>query len=467
MNYANKIISSHERELNVFGVAGAGKTEFAKNIALAAENLRILYLSFGKENTLSAKKRMPHNVDCFSFHSFAFKMTGISKNRIIPKLTIRDAKSSLNEVTKDIHSMAALEAFTILLVRFCESRLQLNEALKLLNEKGVYPTLTIEEKAAAYNALRLYFKEAFRDGSKIPVTHGAYLKRYSMGETPIRYDIVLIDEAQDLNPAMFSLASSFIRTNPGLKIIKMGDPMQQIFKFIGASSEFIGSKPHLTMKRSRRFGEPLASFINKFGKQSSPCGFNAIIGNGSNSFVMHAPSAKHIKQHIGQYKRTAVVARYNATLWNWMRLITQQEITFHLVGGLLDKELQFIAELHKLYSTGKSNYPTLKGITFSTFKKNAALNDSREQILAVRFIESIKDGGTFIRLVKKLHRSADDADMLLSTVHQSKGLQFPYVWIGGDHKNLNEGFSQDEFNIAYTALTRAQKGVFLPSAWDI
>jgi hypothetical protein len=459
------VLTSSENELNIFGVPGSGKTEFACSLAKEAPALRFLYLSFGRENTVAAQNRTPDNVDCFSFHSFAFNRLGINSSRVRGKLTMSDAKSLPYEILSELDSMAKLEAFLILTSRFSESRLKLNESLRLLEERGVYPHLNIQDKASVFRALKGYFNSSFSGESQTPITHNLYLKRYSLSRDILPYDALIVDEAQDLNPAMFSVIEQIQVSNPNIRVVKMGDPMQQIFGFIGSCSDFTNSRPHLRLNKSNRFGEPLASFVNDFCNKRFSGDFTMISGNGSETFVRQSPSTKDIVTHAKIYPSTAVIARYNATLWNWMRLLTKNGITFHLVGNLFEKEISFIKALYALLLKKKTVHPALKGTTYSRFKKNAQANDIRDQILACKFIESIKNTPEFLNQVERLHTNQKDAAMSLSTVHQAKGLEFPFVWIAGDHKNLEESFTSEEFKVLYTAMTRAKQGLFTPAGW--
>ena len=54
----------------------------------------------------------------------------------------------------------------------------------------------------------------------------------------------------------------------------------------------------------------------------------------------------------------------------------------------------------------------------------------------------------------------------VTTYHQIKGLQFDYVFILGLNEFENIGFSNKD-NVIYTAVTRAQKRVFINCLRDI
>ena len=83
MSVAKKIVESDKKRINVIGVPGSGKTQLIHDVAVLAPEKKVLYLSFGHENTKNAKRRMPKNVTCVSFHALARRHLLINSNRII------------------------------------------------------------------------------------------------------------------------------------------------------------------------------------------------------------------------------------------------------------------------------------------------------------------------------------------------------------------------------------------------
>jgi len=87
------------------------------------------------------------------------------------------------------------------------------------------------------------------------------------------FDIVVIDEAQDMTPLYYKLVAKFIRDlmNPNLQLIVLGDKYQGIYQFKGADSRFLTLTPKLwdrefmdaTLSTSYRVTHPIASFVNE------------------------------------------------------------------------------------------------------------------------------------------------------------------------------------------------------------
>jgi superfamily I DNA/RNA helicase len=61
---------------------------------------------------------------------------------------------------------------------------------------------------------------------------------YHFKQWPWMYDVVIVDEAQDQNAAMLSLARKSKKRNTG-RLIIVGDPHQAIYAWRGADSEFM------------------------------------------------------------------------------------------------------------------------------------------------------------------------------------------------------------------------------------
>ncbi|KAK2140036.1 hypothetical protein NP493_6031g00003 [Ridgeia piscesae] len=90
----------------------------------------------------------------------------------------------------------------------------------------------------------------------IGMTHDGYLKLYQLsGPTLPQYDVILIDEAQDLTPAI----ADVLLNQPQPKIL-VGDPHQQIYSFRGAvnSMQLVNASHTFYLTQSFRFGPEIA-----------------------------------------------------------------------------------------------------------------------------------------------------------------------------------------------------------------
>ncbi|EDO30014.1 predicted protein [Nematostella vectensis] len=98
------------------------------------------------------------------------------------------------------------------------------------------------------------------DDLELRMTHDGYLKLYQLSNPVIDgYDCLLIDEAQDCTPA----ASDILLRQPCAKIL-VGDPYQQIYGFRGAKNamEMVQSTRTFYLTQSFRFGPEIAYVAN-------------------------------------------------------------------------------------------------------------------------------------------------------------------------------------------------------------
>ena len=91
-----------------------------------------------------------------------------------------------------------------------------------------------------------------------------------------KFDIVMVDEVQDMKPLFFKLLCYIVahHTNPGVRLVLFGDHHQCIYRFMKADSRYLTLAPRLWEKRSEtpwvespltvsyRVTEPMARFVN-------------------------------------------------------------------------------------------------------------------------------------------------------------------------------------------------------------
>jgi len=193
---------------------------------------------------------------------------------------------------------------------------------------------------------------------------------------------------------------------------------------------------------------------------------------------------KFIAQEVRQY-RTAFICRNNATLIGTL-FETLQEIDrlgdnkdliqLSLTDTVSDeftkiRNLKFPNRIKKAISNavGEPYDKFVKPLTLDTFLEdyrvqNVLFNDKRYS-----FLLDTDKYNNFKWLLEQLSSRAsgtisksDKKSMLVfTTVHGSKGKEFPDVYIGGDilKDDGDEGISEEEVNIANVAITRAEKGL--------
>lgn len=129
-----------------------------------------------------------------------------------------------------------------------------------------------------------------------------------------------------------------------------------------------------------------------------------------------------------------------------------------------------ITGLLKMYHEDK----TVEGI--SRYENIAELLNGIKEFSEDDTSESEKGLGNYLQDISLLtnadENDGDDDKVALMTIHQSKGLEFPYVFISGMEENLfpsqmslsNRSDLEEERRLFYVAITRAEKGLTLSFA---
>jgi DNA helicase-2/ATP-dependent DNA helicase PcrA len=156
----------------------------------------------------------------------------------------------------------------------------------------------------------------------------------------------------------------------------------------------------------------------------------------------------------------------------------------NLTGKALTSASNFSQKILKLSAEqNKHSVADLIQIIISTFKLDEFYNDNTPQgiervenlreLASVATAQGATDLGAFledIALVSDLDGLADSTDTVtLMTIHGSKGLEFPVVFIAGLEEGVfphsRSAYSQEELEeerrLAYVAMTRAREALFL------
>lgn len=467
----DSIINIPKRKVTITGVPGAGKTTLAQRLSNTLDKSSFLYLSFGKENTLAARARLGNNVTCLSIHALAKKSMNINTKRLCSKTSMSMINATLKAINCEVDSNKELEALATLLNMFCMSATALERVQDLMLLTDRFPILTNEEKERVNIAFRAYWSSLWTSGSNSPITHDIYLKEFSLRNNRLHYDFVMVDEKQDLNDAMYALIDGFTNNNPSVKVISFGDPCQQIFGFRGASKRFLSEDYHFKLTTSHRFGKRLCQLSNNLMSNQEISYYTPIHSKTDNTVIEQFLSYQQLVKHINNGNRPTYISRYNMTLWHMLKFLSLNGFTCALSGGVDSSELNFLKALHELKNNGTTRHHSLKNLSYESYLRAAKVNDDKSSLLACKFVESIDVDSQhdLFEIMSNAIKPANQAQILLTTVHQAKGLEFKDVWISRDFpKTMSEDgkfinkIKREEAHLIYTAITRARNSLTIP-----
>ena len=349
-----------------------------------------------------------------------------------------------------------------------------------------------------------------------PMSHSGYLKLYSLRRPTldVDYDVILLDEAQDTNPAI----QDIIMRQKCCKVI-VGDRHQAIYSFIGAEDTLrqVQATRTLTLTRSFRFGHRIATVANVL-LASLTDESRTLVGKGKEEGDVdymfarqdheqwwwwpeeqrrsHSSQSSDAFQHSSYIQPFAVLARTNSTIFQVACLLmdAHKNIPFLFVGGVNGYGFQDILDTALVLRGNSSNSSSSSGAAsivssfLKRFKSGASLikyanaTSNQDLLSRIKIIEDLGGPDQVTYLCQKLIRVSAKHEtnfgnltsshykmnlVHLGTVHKAKGLEFNNVIMADDFVDLSDPElrdkvrrqvrgSVDEFNIIYVAATRAR-----------
>ncbi len=439
-----EVIDAPESCIKVRAGAGTGKTTTLTGYAAARPTKRILYLAFNKAIQEEAGRRFGRNTTCRTVHSMAYQAIG---KQYVEKL---DGSVRTIEASKKL-DLTYIEAYQV---------------INTLTQWLLSDDPVIERKHAKQANVVPFFRDAMVKhaeilwdmmvdlDSDIPMTHDGYLKLYQLKglhqEDFSRYDIVLMDEAQDTNPVTNRMLEEFKGTK-----VYVGDQNQSIYAFRGAINAMSKiDAAEYRISSSFRFGPQVADVANVFLKYTLNDDMR-LRGLGADSII---------NPQYDSMGQQAIIGRTNTFLINKAIDAMESGQRFHVVGGTDSLKLSVLLDAYRLFCDKRdfifSPY-ILQFEDYQSLRDFAKDTEDPESLwlckTVERFTRRVPD------IVKKIKenncKKMADADLILCTAHKSKGLEFEDATLGDDFKDLysDEGIDIQEGNLIYVAVTRAKK----------
>lgn len=450
------------RVLKVNAVAGSGKTSTLELLAEANQKPSLL-LAFNKSIADEASRRFPTHVSCRTINSLAYASFGkplqhkLNPNKNPKENTLRSIKDIVDKYNLEDFTEAVplISARTIVSLardavdRFCFSarpsisHLDLHyQDIKDLTKNHKFDTEYFGR--VLVNLAKMIWQERINPLSNAYCTHDTYLKLWSLSDPKLNYDIVYIDECQDINACVLHVLEQ-----QTCKMLYVGDQYQSIYGFRGAVNAMKRIEaPTMNLSQSWRYGEAIAEVAEMILSK------DAVEVKGNSSI----PSTVKYVQDMNKY---TMIFRTNVAL-----LTTAEELIAE--GKKVSAEVNipdFIRQLKSVISLKEGKKPFHDSI--ARFSNWADLLDfTKESVEVKRLVEiSIrKDVDKFIQRLESMH-ACTNPDIVLTTAHKSKGLEYDNVVIAndfrfGEKKALD--MPEQEINLLYVACTRARLNLQLP-----
>lgn len=433
--------------VKVVAFAGTGKTTTLIHFARARSTVRFLYLAFNKSVQQEASHKFPKNVHCKTAHSLAWSGFGRRfQHKLVGQIRANTIMNVMNLPNYE-QAKFVLETIQNFLIS-ADPRIVRHHVPVTVH--GFYEPE--QEPDFIQLAKECWILMSDPRNTEVPITHDGYLKLYQLSKPQLSYDCILLDEAQDTNPVIADIV--FIQE---CAKVLVGDPHQSIYQFRGAvdimnkiTADTIGR-----LTTSFRFGNGIANMANLLLQHTK-----------GEHYELHGGSPVHGK--IGKIlHHHTLIARTNASLFDEaIKLLPRYSIGF--VGGIQGYGMDRILDTYHLWRGEKEAIQDryLRGFnSFLTMKLYAENVEDWELASRCRIVEKYEhDIPQLLQQIKKKTVPLEEAQIVLTTAHKAKGLEFPCVRLANDFtplvkegQLLSEECPQAEINLLYVALTRAQK----------
>ena len=500
-------VRSGDRHVIVEALAGAGKTSTILQSLVTSSAQRVLLTSFGNAIVATLAARMPkpsrghiwqaktlHTAGLGILRSYGWEPESDDEARGIhadaSERLVNDVATSIEEVVSDERRVKQPLWFDL-----------------PFNEKGDKAVVSEEIRRAARDLLH-HWKDTCLPGDDFDeaeegvealdnlkeeeevvartIAHFAYAMGTRLDRTEIDfhdmiwlplvldlppkwpYDLVLVDEAQDLNRPQFELAKRL--TKPDGRLVVVGDLHQGMYGWRGAVGEEVWAQMrdmgavtmHLTV--SFRCPRVVVALANELVPALRACD-GAPIGK-----ILACSFARMIEGLPTTTIDSFVLSRNNAALFETAIQLWRRGALFSFSKGHdLARGLHALID-HLILKDVASFLDSLKSWherAIAKAKEKSALskidriNQRRDTLLALLKCTEPRD--LHARL-EQLTASRDNAVVKLATVHGTKGLEADRVYLlrqtfarHDDRSDDEESIPQEELNIEYVAITRAKR----------
>ena len=447
--------------LGVVARAGAGKTSTIIEMAEALYGTRALCLAFNRGIADTMRERLPRNCTSTTLHSFGFKTWGKS---IRARLEVDKYKNSRlmeqyinavdpeerwdwdSEVTQEMPKIMAQGK----MLGFVPDDVDDVDAIYDEEEffRSIEFKLMPKQRRAIVDASKESWQEAL-DG-KVDfddmILCATVYRDAAFGVNPVTF----VDEAQDLSALNHRMIEKIVGAN---RLIIVGDPFQAIYAFRGAEERSMGVLMKQFSMEERRLTVSFrcdSAIVENAQWRAPDMKWRADAGIGSVD-ELDAWTERDIPDD------SAIICRNNAPLVDvYMNLLRAGRKP---VLGNKDTLYQVLKILQSLSSDHTTTLETMFELI------NQWEKDAIEKRVAEDAKASMADLASTMRVICRRHATLGAAvqymqavvnqpgNILLSTIHKAKGLEFDHVYILDKELLAKDG---QDLNLRYVAETRAK-----------
>lgn len=450
--------------------AGTGKTTTIEAASRAAPSRRALYVAYNKTTAVDAEKRFPRNVECRTSHSLAFRAVGrwykdrLNQRKRVPMdrvaKTLGTRPLDLDGSTVDAVYTAYLAVATVIQYTYSA-----DEHIGRRHVPGTFMAITTKARKHLADHVLPYAQLAWQELQEpigtLEFQHDHYMKMWQLQKPTLPHDVIMLDEAQDANPAL----ADIINQQHNTQTVLVGDQQQAINTWRGAIDAMDGfNGTELFLSQSFRFGQHIADIANEWlamlDAQLRLRGMDTL----DSRIIPDVP-----------YTPDAVLCRTNAGAIKRLMQYHDQDIPVSLVGAGPEARKLACAKLAWDADKRPSDHP------FNA--PEYALFGSWEHLLShvSRSSEASSDLAALVGIIRQyeaenvieaVDRAVGEtkAQVTVSTTHRSKGREWDTVEVDddfmrivpdncdGDPARADEWMpTAENLRLCYVAATRAKQ----------
>ena len=470
-----------EGNARVNAVAGSGKTTTLLHFAKARPQERILYLAFNRSVRQEASQKFSEagldHVDVQTAHSLAYRevfrhkryqvVPGYKAHELAEILQLRKQgrnKQTVYTLTSHIRRLTQL---------FCAQttrKVQDIDYLATLRDEKSRDFVKKHHSDIVHQTRLLLAK---MNSGEIPIIHDFYLKKFQLSSPQLPYSYILFDEGQDASPVMLDV---FLQQR-GHKLI-VGDMHQQIYGWRSAVNALSQVDfPTLHLSNSFRFTQEIADLAAHYiswKKHLDKEDCLSIFGKGT-------PQKRHSRATLARTNlmllRKAIGLVENRSI---KRLYFEGNLNSYTYGqegaSLYDVLNLYLGKKRRVRDKLIASMPSFEALQGHV----DATEDYELGMMAEIVQEYESDIPKLLKKLKELHVADDQklkADMVFSTVHKCKGMEYDEVFLEEDFTKESDLIDaaedptltqldfdrlEEEINLLYVAATRTKNILHLP-----
>lgn len=489
-------IQNDTRNGLISAVAGSGKTTtLIKSLDFIDKNKKVLFCAFNKSIATEIKERVGFrsNVDIKTIHGLGFEILKRNFNFEIDNLKYRSILVDILNFTKKKTKKNVLKHYNfneddLVLVDEIKEMIKANDSdlafgdiinilnlarLNLIDLTDENAVLFIDKVAASHDIFFTFSEsKIILNLIKLGISYRKVLDFTDLVFLPVyfdlkaqQYDLIFIDECQDLNKTQRTLILNHIKEDG--RFIAVGDENQCIYQFAGADVESynkLRTTPNtieLPLSISYRCGKEIVSFIRQSNLNNKIEAFE----NNPDGEVIGESSIKDLRDG------DMVLCALTYPLVVLCLSLLEEKKSAYIVGSDVGINLINIIKEHSSDSMAqvisKMEQDLTKKIDNLIKKYNYTNEEAKNENSISLFLEKISILKTLsidddspantIALIEKLFNNTTKQSIRLSTVHKSKGLENDRVFILEPNLLTLNLDSDAGRNLYYVALSRAKK----------